>query len=83
MLHVEEIVKEATAAVSRIASASKDQSNAIAYVSEGIAKISAVVQSNSATSHESAAASEELSSQAYIMKELVDKFQLFELDKLK
>ena len=39
-------------------------------------QVSEVVQNNSATSEESAAASEELSSQAELLKELVDKFKL-------
>ena len=38
--------------------------------------ISEIVQGNSATSEESAAASEELSAQAQILKELVGKFEL-------
>ena len=45
-------------------------------VTEGIDQISAVVQTNSATSEESAAASEELSSQATLMKELLSRFKL-------
>ncbi|MCI8915112.1 MAG: methyl-accepting chemotaxis protein, partial [Oscillospiraceae bacterium] len=43
---------------------------------EGIDQISSVVQTNSATSEESAAASEELSSQAALMKELLSRFKL-------
>ena len=39
-------------------------------------QISAVVQSNSATAEESAAASQELSSQAHLMKNLVSKFTI-------
>ena len=42
----------------------------------GIDQISSVVQTNSATSEESAAASEELSGQAGVMKNLLDQFQL-------
>ncbi|MDF2678142.1 MAG: hypothetical protein K0Q97_2482, partial [Bacillota bacterium] len=38
--------------------------------------VSAVVQNNSATAEESAAASEELSGQAQILKELVNKYTL-------
>ena len=43
---------------------------------EGIARISEVVQSNSAASQESSATSEELSAQAMNMNELVGRFQL-------
>ena len=39
-------------------------------------QISSVVQTNSATAEESAAASEELSSQAQILKSLVSRFKL-------
>jgi methyl-accepting chemotaxis protein len=39
-------------------------------------QVSQVVQNNSATSEESAAASEELSGQAELLKDLVDKFKL-------
>ena len=40
-------------------------------------EISSVVQNNAATAEESAAASEQLSSQAHLLKELVSKFQLY------
>ncbi|MCI8453108.1 MAG: hypothetical protein HFE84_00615, partial [Lachnospiraceae bacterium] len=42
----------------------------------GIDQISSVVQTNSATAQESAAASEELSSQSQLMKKLVGRFKL-------
>ena len=45
-------------------------------VTQGIDQISAVVQTNSATAEESAAASEELSSQAVMMKQMVQNFHL-------
>ena len=45
-------------------------------MSEGINQISIVVQNNSATAEESAAASEELSAEATCLKELVDQFTL-------
>ncbi len=59
-----------------IARASREQADAITQITVGIDQISSVVQTNSATSEESAAASEELSSQAQIMKDLVRKFKL-------
>ena len=40
-------------------------------------EISNVIQASAATAEESAAASEELSSQAHLLKELVGKFQLY------
>ena len=42
----------------------------------GVEQISLVVQTNSATAEESAAASEELSSQAHMLKQLIGKFNL-------
>ncbi|WP_434798880.1 methyl-accepting chemotaxis protein [Terrisporobacter vanillatitrophus] len=61
-----------------IAKASDEESNAINQVTLGLEQISEVVQTNSATSEESAAASEELSGQAQLLKSLIDKFELKE-----
>lgn len=52
------------------------QTAAISQVAEGVDQISSVVQTNSATSEECAAASEELSSQAGLLKDLIGSFQL-------
>lgn len=60
----------------RISRASDEQSSAIAQINLGIEQISSVVQTNSATSEESAAASEELNGQANMMKQLVSQFIL-------
>ncbi|MPN49354.1 hypothetical protein SDC9_196974 [bioreactor metagenome] len=49
---------------------------AISQITLGVDQISSVVQTNSATAEESAAASEELSGQALTMKSLVSKFRL-------
>ena len=49
--------------------------NAVAQITEGINQIAGVIESNTATSEESAAASEELSTQANMLKELVGRFQ--------
>ena len=54
---------------------SKEQSEAIAQITEGINQVANVVQSNSANSQETAAASEELFSQADVLKTLVEKFK--------
>ncbi|MBN7773974.1 methyl-accepting chemotaxis protein [Clostridium aminobutyricum] len=61
--------------IGEIAKASEDQSNAIAQVNLGVEQISGVVQSNSATAEESAAASEELNGQADLLKDLVNQFK--------
>lgn len=64
--------------ISKITNASNDQASAITQVTVGIDQISAVVQTNSATAEESAAASEELSGQAMMLKNLVGGFRLSE-----
>ncbi|MEG2088112.1 MAG: methyl-accepting chemotaxis protein [Angelakisella sp.] len=72
---------EITTKVADAAAAAEKQAGAIGQIVLGIAQISSVVQTNSATSEESAAASEELSGQAQVLKELVSKFELFDLQK--
>ena len=62
--------------VAQIADASTVQSDMIAQVTQGMEQISGVVQTNSATAEESAAASEELSGQALMLKKLVGGFKL-------
>ena len=62
-------------AVDQITDAAAEQSKAISQVTLGMDQISSVVQTNSATAEESAAASEELSGQAVILKELVEQFK--------
>ena len=62
--------------IQNITEASSIQAESIAQVTLGVEQISAVVQLNSATAEESAAASEELSSQASILDELVNKFNV-------
>nr|WP_319487904.1 methyl-accepting chemotaxis protein [uncultured Caproiciproducens sp.] len=68
--------EEVTETVKKIALATNRQSDAIAQVTLGVEQISNVIQTNSATAEESAAASEELSGQAQVLKELVEKFRL-------
>ncbi len=63
-------------AVNLISDATQQQTHDVAQVSVGIDQISSVVQTNSATAEESAAASEELSGQANLLKELVGRFTL-------
>ena len=60
-----------------IAEYSARQKDSIRQATEGVHEISSVVQNNAATAEESAAASEQLSSQAHLLKELVSKFQLY------
>ena len=62
--------------VDEIAKASDEEANAINQVTLGVEQISEVIQTNSATSEESAAASEELSGQAQMLKSLIENFKL-------
>ncbi|MBQ4347604.1 MAG: methyl-accepting chemotaxis protein, partial [Firmicutes bacterium] len=73
---VVEITKQSAATFARIAEASEMEAESIKQVTEGVDQISSVIQTNSATSEQSAATSEELSSQAQIMKNLLDYFKL-------
>ena len=69
-------VQSVTVTIDQISRASDDQASSISQVTQGIDQISSVVQTNSATAEESAAASEELSGQAQILKNLVGQFKL-------
>ena len=63
-------------AVTLISTATEEETNSLAQVTTGIDQISSVVQTNSATAEQSAAASEELSGQANLLKEMVSRFTL-------
>ncbi len=76
MLTVVEGASQVTNLIDEIAHASEEQAESINQVTQGVEQISAVVQTNSATAEESAAASEELSSQAVTMRNIVGKFTL-------
>ena len=62
--------------IQEIADASNEQAQYINQVNIGMEQIAVVVQTNSATSEESAASSEELSSQANILRDLIGQFKL-------
>ena len=76
------VTLEAVSLIDQIAQSSQEQAEAIVQINQGIAQISAVVQTNAATAEESAAASEELSGQSGILKELIARFSLREDDQL-
>ena len=65
-----------TTRVEEISNASSEQATSIAQVTMGVDQISSVVQTNSATAEQSAAASEELSGQAQLLRNLVSRFTL-------
>lgn len=62
--------------IKNIATASSEQSLAIMQVKEGVEQISSVVQMNAATAEQSSAASEELASQATLLREELSNFNL-------
>lgn len=75
------VVKSSQAVIERvhqISDASAQQSSSVGGISEGISQIASVVQNNSATSEASAAASEELSSQVQVLRNLLEQFKLKE-----
>lgn len=65
-----------TTMMDKISVASMEQASNVSQVTVGIDQISSVVQTNSATAQESAAASDIMSEQARTLKQLVDHFHL-------
>ena len=63
-------------AIGGIAQASSEQAQAVSQVTLGLDQVSSVVQTNSATAEESAAASQVLSGQANVFKDLIRKFRI-------
>lgn len=70
--------KQVVKTMETVAMAYHEQADKLSEISKGVDQISNVVQTNSATAEESAAASEELSGQANMLKSLTDKFCLSE-----
>ena len=66
--------------VDKIAEAASQQTASVSQVTLGVNQIANVVQTNSATAEESAAASQELSGQAALLRELVAQFRLKQPD---
>lgn len=75
LLLVVDNAKTVGKAIDEIATASEVQAEAVAQITVGINQIAEVVESNSATSEESAASSQELSAQADLLKNLVGRFK--------
>ena len=78
MLKVVTRADEMNKLIDNIADYTREQDANAAEITHGIEQISTVVQTNVATAEESAAASEELSGQAAMLRELVSKFRLRE-----
>ena len=69
-------INESTHFVNEIARSSEDQSAGISQINEGIDQVAKVVQQNSATAEESAAASVEMSGQSGILQQMITHFKL-------
>ena len=69
-------IEKSASLVGDIAEASNEQATGIAQINKGIEQVSQVTQNNSATAEQSAAASEELSGQAELLKEMVGRFKV-------
>ncbi len=70
------VIDQATDKSEAIAAASNEQASATAQIDIALMQVSQVVQTNSATSEECAAASEELAGQANGLKEQLAKYQI-------
>lgn len=71
-----ELVMHSNEAIGTIADAVRNESNTISQVTQGIGQISVVVQTNSASSEESAAVSAELFNQVRVLRDQTQKFNL-------
>lgn len=69
-------VQESEVIINGIAESSNYQATAVAQIEQAITQVSQVVQTNSATSEECAAASEELSNQASRMRDMLSIYHL-------
>ena len=78
MLEVVTHADEMSKLIDGIADYTKEQDGNTEEITRGIEQIATVVQFNVATAEESASASEELSGQASMLRELVNRFRLRE-----
>lgn len=76
MMAVVDDADKMSSLVDGIAEYTKEQDASAAEITSGIEQISTVVQTNVATAEASAAASEELSGQAAVLREMVSRFRL-------
>ncbi|MBW1723571.1 MAG: hypothetical protein JRJ78_16170, partial [Deltaproteobacteria bacterium] len=69
-------VTKVTDLVGEIAAASNEQAQGVSQINIGLGQIDQVTQQNTATAEQSASASEELSSQAAQLREMIARFKL-------
>ncbi len=79
LTEIVEVVGKVSDLVSEIEAASKEQSESIGQINQGLTQIEQVTQQNTANAEQSAAAAEELSGQAAHLKQQLTKFQLKEI----
>ncbi len=73
---ISNIVQQSEGIINGIADSSNYQATAVAQIEQAISQVSQVVQTNSATSQQCAAASEELSNQAAKMRDMLSTYNL-------
>ena len=78
LLEIIDGIKESSHLIAEIANSSEQQTLGIAQVNSGIDQVVQVVQHNSATAEESAAASEEMTGQFHMLQQLITRFRLKE-----
>jgi methyl-accepting chemotaxis protein len=71
-----EVINNVNDIVTKILTASKEQTISVTEINNGLQQVNEVVQRNSSIAEESASASEELSSQADILQNLMNRFKL-------
>lgn len=71
-----ESTRQMNVLVKALTEGSQRQADAVGVIEQGLEQVTAVIQTNSATSEESAATSEELSSQANMMRDMIAEFQV-------
>lgn len=76
LCEISQVVEQSQALIVDISQASQDQKNSIFQIEQAIEQVSDVVQTNSATSEECAAASAELMKQAQRVNRLISNFKL-------
>ena len=69
-------ISESNQLISDIASASEQQADGISVINSSIDQVAQVVQQNSATAQESAAASQQMSGQSDMLQQLISQFKL-------
>ena len=75
LLAVAELAKINAMKIEEVQTVSAKQSDAMESINTGIDQVAQIVEHNSATAQESAAASQEMSSQSAVLQELISKFK--------